>query len=99
MVSYFFAVFADVRALRGRLVVLLAYLAEHALVADHAHCEVVHGNSVVLSAHDLGSHVARSAARVFAIVRVPHPGNAEVSHAHVPFKCWRARALTSVVEN
>jgi len=45
-----FAVFPDVRA-----------LAEHALVGNNAHREVVNSDAVVLTAHHLGSHVARSA--------------------------------------
>jgi len=33
-------------------------LAEHAFVCDHSHSKIVHSNTVVLSAHDLRSHVA-----------------------------------------
>ena len=36
-------------------------LAEHALIGDDAHGEVVDGHAVVLAAHDLRSHIARRA--------------------------------------
>ena len=34
-------------------------LAVHALISDHSNSKVVHGHTVVLSAHNLRSHVAR----------------------------------------
>jgi hypothetical protein len=67
-----FAVFPDVRA-----------LAEHALVGNNAHCEVVNSDAVVLTAHHLGSHVARSAWRVLRVFRVPDTRNAQVCDPQV----------------
>ena len=40
-------------------------LSEHAFVSNHPHCKVIHCHAVVLSAHYLGRHVARSARGIF----------------------------------
>jgi hypothetical protein len=58
-------------------------LAEHALISDDAHGEVVYCNSVILAAHHLGSHVARSAGCVFLVIWVPDTGDTEVSNSKV----------------
>ena len=52
--------------------------AKHALVANNAHSEVVDGDTVRLAAHNLGSHVARRARRIFLVLRVPHSGNTKI---------------------
>lgn len=67
MVSDFFAVAAQVGS-----------PSEHAFVADHSEREVVHGDSVVLPAHHLRSHVAGSARGILGVVRVPHSRDSEV---------------------
>ena len=33
-------------------------LAEHTLISDYSHREVVDGDAMILSAHDLGSHIS-----------------------------------------
>lgn len=58
-------------------------LAHHTLIGDDTHCEVVHCNSMVLSAHHLRSHVARSAACFLAVIRVPYSGDTEIGYSEV----------------
>ena len=50
---------------------LIRSSSSHKLEADHSDCEIINSDSVVLSAHDFRSHVARSPARVLRIVRMP----------------------------
>ena len=57
--------------------------AEHALVADDSHGEVVDCDSVRLLAHDFRSHVAWGSTRIFGVVRVPHACNSQVSDFEV----------------
>lgn len=47
----------------------------HALIPDHAHCEVIDSNSMILPAHDLWCHVSWCSRGIFGIVRVPHSGD------------------------
>ena len=72
MVTNFFSILADVGS-----------LAEHALVGDDTHCEVVNGYTVVLAAHHLWRHVARCSRSVLGVFRVPDPGNAEIGDSKV----------------
>jgi len=58
-------------------------LSHHALVRDHAHGEVVRSQTVVLSAHHFGRHVAWSAARLTGVVRRENASHAEVCQAQV----------------
>ena len=60
-------------------------LAEHALVANHSHSEVVHSHPVVLPAHNLRGHVARRPRGVLGVVGVPHPGYPQVGDPQVAF--------------
>ena len=53
--------------------------AEHALVADDAHGEVVDGDAVRLAAHDFRCHVTWRARRIFLVLRIPHSGDTEIS--------------------
>lgn len=57
--------------------------AEHALVGNDAHGEVVDRDAVVLTAHDLGSHVAWSSRCVLRVLRVPESRDTQVSDAQV----------------
>ena len=60
---------------------LVRTLAKHALIGDDTHCKVVNSNAMVLSAHDFWCHVARSARRVFGVLRIPEAGNSEVCNS------------------
>lgn len=53
--------------------------AEHALVADDAHSEVIDSDTMRLAAHDLRSHVARRARRIFLVLWVPNSCNTKIS--------------------
>ena len=57
--------------------------AEHALIGNDAHGEVVDRDAVVLTAHDLGSHVTWSSRCVFRVLGVPESCNTEISDAQV----------------
>ena len=57
--------------------------AEHALVADDTHGEIVDSNSVRLAAHNFGSHVTWRARRIFLVLRIPHSSNTQVSDLQV----------------
>ena len=68
------------------------YLSVHALVPDHADCEVVNRDSVVLAAHNLRrygrrfkrlTHVTRRSARVLAVLGRPDARDAEVGDTEV----------------
>ena len=58
-------------------------LAKHALVGDDSHCKVVHCNAVVLSAHDLGCHVAWSSRGILGVLGLPESGDTKISHPEV----------------
>lgn len=82
MVSDFFSSFPGVRS-----------LSIHALVSNHAHSKIVNGNSMILSAHNLGSciyllnekptHISWCARGVLGVVRVPHSRDSKISHSHI----------------
>ena len=57
--------------------------AEHALVANDTHGEIIDGDTVRLTAHNFGSHVTWRARRIFLVLRIPHSGNTEVSDLQV----------------
>ena len=61
------------------------YSAEHALENDDPEGEVVDANAVVLSAHNLGSHVAGRAACVLGVLRSPRPCDPEISYSEIAF--------------
>ena len=72
LVANFFSVFTMVWA-----------LAEHALVSDDTHGKVVNSNAMILTAHDLGSHVARRARCVLRIFWVPQTGDTQIGDSEV----------------
>ena len=72
VVSNFLAVFS-----------LIGTFAKHAFVGNNTHRKVVHSNAVILSTHNFGSHVARSATGVLGVLRVPNSGNTQVSNSQV----------------
>ena len=47
-------------------------LPKHQLIADDAQSKVVHGNSMVLSAHDFRGHIPRGPRGVIGVVWAPH---------------------------
>lgn len=53
---------------------------KHTLIAYDTHGKVVHGNSMRLFAHHLGSHVSWSARGVLRVVRVPHSSYTQISY-------------------
>ena len=58
-------------------------LAEHAFVSDDSHREVVDGHTVVLAAHDLGSHIAGRARCVLRVLRIPQTCNTQIRDPQV----------------
>jgi len=64
---------------------LVGSLAHHALVGDDAHCEVVGGQAMVLSAHNFGRHVAGRARRLTRVVWRQNPRYSKVSQAQIAF--------------
>jgi len=52
---------------------LVRSAAEHAFPGDNANGKVVSRDTMIVLAHDLGSHVARCARRLIRIVRIGHP--------------------------
>lgn len=57
---------------------LVGSFTEHALISDNAHGEIVNGHSVILSAHDLWRHIARSSWCIFWIFRLPQSCNSKI---------------------
>lgn len=57
--------------------------AKHALVCDHTHGKVVNGDSMVLTAHDLWSHIAWSSRRVLGVLRIPSSCNSQISYSQI----------------
>ena len=57
---------------------------KHAFVGHDAHGEEIDRSGVVLTTHDLGSHVSRRSRRVLCVVLTPNPRNAEVCNPHIP---------------
>jgi len=55
----------------------------HELISDDSKCEVVNCYVVILPAHDLGCHIARSTRGVVGVVRSPHSRDAKVCYADV----------------
>jgi len=53
-------------------------LAKHAFVGNHAHCEVVNSDAVVLTTHNFWRHVAGRARSILGIFRVPDARNSKV---------------------
>jgi len=70
VITNLFSVLATVRA-----------LPKHALVCYNAHGKVVDCYAVVLSAHNLGSHIAWCTGCIFRIFGIPKPCNAQISHS------------------
>ena len=60
------------------------YSSEHAFECHNSYSKIIHWYSVILSAHDLRSHITWCTTRVLCIVRSPHSCNAEISNSHVP---------------
>ena len=58
-------------------------LAEHTLISDDSHREVVDGYTVILAAHDLGSHIAGRARCVLRVLRVPQTCNTQIRDPQV----------------
>ena len=58
-------------------------LAEHALVGYDSHSEVVHCYTVVLTAHNLGCHVAWCSRRVLWILWIPQASDAQVGDSEI----------------
>ena len=58
-------------------------LAEHTLIGDDSHSEVVDGYTVVLAAHDLGGHIAGRARCVLRVLRIPQTCNTQISDPQV----------------
>jgi len=56
---------------------------QHKLVSDNSDGEVIHSATVILSAHDLRSHVTRCTGSVLRILRLPNLGNSHVCYAQV----------------
>jgi len=81
VVSDFLPAFSHVRPLNHQF--HFTYTAHHAFEGDDSNCEIVNSDSVVLAAHDLGRHVARGAAGLLGVVRVPNAGDAEVGDPDV----------------
>ena len=55
-------------------------LAEHTLIRNDSHCEVVDSHAVILAAHDLGSHIAGRARCVLGVLGVPQASNTQIGH-------------------
>lgn len=55
----------------------------HAFVGDNPYCEVVSCHTMVLSAHDLRSHVTRCARGFSCVVWSPVSGNAKISQTQI----------------
>lgn len=72
MVSNLFPVFATIRT-----------FAEHALISDDTHGEVIDGNTVILATHDFWCHITGRSRGIFRILRVPQSGNTQISHAKI----------------
>ena len=72
MITNLFSVLAMVRP-----------LAEHTLIGDDSHSEVVDGYTVVLAAHDLGSHIAGRARCVLRVLRIPQTCNTQIRDPQV----------------
>ena len=58
-------------------------LAEHTLIGDDSHGEVVDSHTVVLAAHDLGSHIAGRARCVLGVLGVPQASNTQIRDPQV----------------
>ena len=58
-------------------------LAEHTLISDDSHREVVDGYTVILSAHNFRSHIARRARCVLRVLRVPQTCNTQIRDPQV----------------
>lgn len=56
---------------------------EDAFEYDHAECEIVDCDTVVLPAHDFRSHVAWCARGVFLVFGSPYSGDTEICDAQV----------------
>lgn len=60
---------------------LIRSFAKHTFVCDHTHSKVVHCNTVILSTHDLWSHIAWRSRCVFCVIWVPDTSNTQVSYS------------------
>ena len=58
-------------------------LAEHTLIGDDSHCEVINGHAVILAAHDLRSHISGRARGVLGVLRVPQTCNTQICDPQV----------------
>ena len=58
-------------------------LAEHTLIGNDSHREVVDCYTVVLAAHDLRSHITRRARSVLRVLRIPQTCNTQISDPQV----------------
>ena len=65
------------------ILAMIRPLAEHTLVGDDSHCEVVNGHSVILAAHDLWSHISGRARGILGVLRVPQTCNTQICDPQV----------------
>ena len=62
---------------------LIRPLTEHALKCHYSNSEIINGSCMILTAHDLWSHVAWRSRRILSILRSPHPCNTEISDSQI----------------
>ena len=65
------------------ILAMVGSLAEHALICNDTHGEVVNGYTVILAAHNLWSHVAGRARGVLRVLGVPQACNTQICDPQV----------------
>ena len=58
-------------------------LAEHALIGNDTHGEVVNCHTMILSAHNLRRHIPGRSRSVFGVLGIPATSNTQISHSQI----------------